>query len=363
MPSIPPTVTRTYAYGVGIDTHAATHTYAVIEAATGAAIDTATFPTSAAGITRATTWIARRTHGLISDTLISMEGTGSYGSRLAARLADHGYRVVEAPAARRLRGHGKTDTIDALLAARGTNAMTLAELRDRRNGEQREALQILTTAREQLNHDLLAAINALTALLRRHDLGIDARKALSRRQVTAISAWRSRHEGLADQVARAEAVRLAKRVVEMRQALRENTTLLQEIVQDQAPQLLELPGVGPVTAATVLMVWSHPGRIRSEAAFASIAGTNPIPASSGNTVRHRLNRGGDRRLNHAVNTIAVVRMRMHPDTRAYVERRTAQGRTKAEIRRCLKRYVIRQLYRTLAAQSDAQTTTPALEAA
>ena len=187
MPSIQPTVTHTYAYVVGIDTHAATHTYAVIEAATGAAIDTATFPTSAAGITRATTWIARRAHGLISATLTSMEGTGSYGSRLAAHLADHGYRVVEAPAARRPRGHGKTETIDALLAARGTNAMTLAELRDRRNGEQREALQILTTAREQLNHDLLAAINALTALLRRHDLGIDARKALSRRQVTAIA--------------------------------------------------------------------------------------------------------------------------------------------------------------------------------
>ena len=96
-----------------------------------------------------------------------------------------------------------------------------------------------------------------------------------------------------------------------------------------------------------LTAWSHLGRIRSESAFASLAGVNPIPASSGNTVRHRINRGGDRRLNRALHMAVVTRMRMDPRTRAYVERRTAEGRTIREIRRCLKRYLAREIYRRL----------------
>ena len=107
------------------------------------------------------------------------------------------------------------------------------------------------------------------------------------------------------------------------------------------------PGIGPVTAAVALAAWSHPGRVRSEAAFASLAGVNPIPASSGNTVRHRINRGGDRRLNRALHMVAVTRIRMDPRTRSYVEKRTAEGRTPREIRRCLKRYIVRQIYRQL----------------
>ena len=111
--------------------------------------------------------------------------------------------------------------------------------------------------------------------------------------------------------------------------------------------LLDQPGIGPVTAAIAYAAWSHPGRIRSEAAFASLAGTNPIPASSGNTVRHRINRGGDRRLNRALHMAVVTRMRMDPETRAYVDKRTTEGRTTREIRRSLKRYVARQIYRQL----------------
>ena len=124
----------------------------------------------------------------------------------------------------------------------------------------------------------------------------------------------------------------------------------------QAPQLLDLPGVGAVVAATVLLAWSHPGRIRSEAAFAALAGASPLPASSGNTTRHRLNRGGDRRLNRALYTVALVRMGHDPRTRAYVTRRTAEGRTKREVMRNLKRYISRQIFRTLAAAHTAGTT-------
>lgn len=123
----------------------------------------------------------------------------------------------------------------------------------------------------------------------------------------------------------------------------------------QAAPLLDKTGIGPVTAAICLTAWSHHGRVRSEAAFAALAGVNPIPASSGNTVRHRLNRGGDRRLNRALHIAVLSRMTHDPQTRAYVERRRAQSRTTKEIRRCLKRYLARQIYRLLNATDTATT--------
>lgn len=151
------------------------------------------------------------------------------------------------------------------------------------------------------------------------------------------------------QPCRREAVRLARRIRTLDGDLASNRRDISELVKQDTPQLLDLTGVGAVVAATVLIAWSHPGRVRSEAAMASLAGTCPIPASSGNKVRHRLNRGGDRRLNRALTTITIVRMRVDPVTRAYVARRRAEGRTTKEIMRSLKRYITRQLFRTLAA--------------
>jgi transposase len=119
------------------------------------------------------------------------------------------------------------------------------------------------------------------------------------------------------------------------------------LVQAVAPWLLEVPGVGPLSAAQVLVSWSHAGRFRSEAAFAALAGTNPIPASSGQVTRHRLNRGGDRQLNRALHTILLVRLRIDPDTRAYMARRTAQGKSRRDAKRCLRRVIARQLFRLL----------------
>ncbi|MGO1927061.1 MAG: transposase, partial [Brachybacterium tyrofermentans] len=139
--------------------------------------------------------------------------------------------------------------------------------------------------------------------------------------------------------------------------LKDITKRITDLVrQSPAGGLLDQPGIGPVTAAVALTSWSHLGRIRSEAAFASLAGASPIPASSGNTVRHRINRGGDRRLNRALHMAIVTRMRMDPRTRAYVERRTAEGRTLREIRRCLKRYLAREIYRHLTTAARAQLT-------
>ncbi|WP_196775206.1 transposase [Rhodococcus opacus] len=111
------------------------------------------------------------------------------------------------------------------------------------------------------------------------------------------------------------------------------------------PALLAQPGVGPVVAAQLLLSWSHPGRVRNEAAFASLAGVAPLEASSGQRTRHRLNRGGDRALNRALHTVAITKMRCHPETRAYEIKRTAEGKTHRDIRRCLKRTLARKLYR------------------
>jgi len=122
---------------------------------------------------------------------------------------------------------------------------------------------------------------------------------------------------------------------------------LERLVAAVAPWLLELPGVGPISAAQVLVSWSYAGRLRSEAAFAALAGANPIPASSGQVTRHRLNRSGDRQLNRALHTVVVARLRDDPATRAYAARRTAEGKSIRDIRRCLKRAVARQLFKLL----------------
>jgi transposase len=122
---------------------------------------------------------------------------------------------------------------------------------------------------------------------------------------------------------------------------------LERLVAAVAPWLLELPGVGPISAAQVLVSWSHAGRLRSDAAFATLAGANPIPASSGQVTRHRLNRSGDRQLNRALHTIVVARLRDDPQTRAYAARRRSEGKSVRAVRRCLKRAVARQLFKLL----------------
>ena len=347
MNSLPATVGDFYQYVVGVDTHAATHSYAIIEAPNGGLIDQNAFPTSPAGLRRAREWITRRTEGDLDGVLIAVEGTGSYGAVLSGVLQQGGYRVVEAPTPRRARARSKTDALDALLAARSSLVMPLTTLRDRRAGELQSALQVLTGARDQQNADRLRCINALTALVRTHDLGIDARRALTGTQIATIASWRRREETLGAATVRAEATRLAKRITMLEEDLAENREQITHLVEATAPELLDLPGVGAVTAAVILTVWSHPGRIRNEAAFAMIGGICPIPASSGNTTRHRLNRGGDRRLNRALNTIVLTRMRTDPATRAYIERRLSDGKTRREIRRCLKRYISRQIFRAL----------------
>lgn len=344
------TVAQSRPFVIGVDTHARTHTLAILSAPSGEQIACEQFPASSAGMRRAVDWAARRTGGDLAALWV-IEGVGSYGAQLANTVAQAGYEAVEAPRTqtRARRGVGKSDPLDARAIAAAALPLDPHRLRvPRQDDGVRAALRVLVAAREQMAVERTAKINALTALVRIVPLGIDARKPLTDTQITEISRWRARDEELAAATARAEAVRLAKHIRILDGELKDNHSNTARLIQaSPAAPLLEKTGIGPLTAAVVYTAWSHLGRVRSEAAFAALAGVSPIPASSGNTVRHRLNRGGDRQLNRAIHLATVVRMAHDPVTRAYAERRKAEGNSGREIRRCLKRYLARHLYRTL----------------
>ncbi|SDQ32162.1 IS110 family transposase [Arthrobacter crystallopoietes] len=347
-------VAHSYPFVVGVDTHARNHVYAILAARTGELIDTRDFPTTSAGINRAIAWVARRTDA-DADTLWVIEGAASYGAVLAGAVAAEGYPVAEAPRmdAKKRHGVGKSDALDAHHIAAAALPLPQAKLcRPRLNEGVRQALRILVTARDAMSAERTRSVNSLTALLRTNDLGLDARRALSAAQIAEASRWRAREEELSLTIARTEATRLAKRVLELDDQLKANDKQVTELVQiSEAAPLLHEKGFGSVTAATCLTAWSHQGRVRNEAAYASLAGVNPIPASSGNTVRHRLNRGGDRNLNRALHMVALTKMTHDEETRRYVEKRRTEGRTDREIRRCIKRYLARRVHRTLNAAS------------
>lgn len=212
----------------------------------------------------------------------------------------------------------------------------------------RAAIRILLASRSLLDHQRTANRNALTALLRGTDLGVDARSSLRDAQITAVAAWRtSTSTEPVIRIARAEAKRLALAVKDLTARLAENHKELGQLTEELAPGLQSVAGVGPVTGAIVICAYSHHGRIRSEAAFAALGGVAPRPASSGNTTRHRLNRSGDRQLNRAFDVIVRTRMSFDTATKDYVARSRATGKSNREIRRNLKRYVCRSIFRQL----------------
>ncbi len=342
-------VAELFEHVVGIDTHARTHTYCLLASTTGAVIDSATFPTSKAGHARAIAWIVRRTRGSV---LAAVEGTSSYGAGITTALVEGGFDVAEVrPAPRSSHAHaGKSDALDAEAAARAVLGRDYDSVARPRQSGPRAALRVLLASRSIIDQQRTANRNALTALLRSIDLEVDARKPLSDSQIRAIGAWRPGRASVASDpliIARREARRLAIAVLEQTALLKENHRALAQLAEALAPGLQDQPGIGPVTAAIIICAYSHRGRVRSEAAFAALGGIAPIPASSGNTSRHRLTRSGDRQLNRAFDVIVRTRMSYHPETRDYVARRRAEGRTNREIRRCLKRYACRAVFRQL----------------
>lgn len=294
--------------------------------------------------------MARRTEGN-ADTLWAIEGAASYGAILSGTVAAHGFPVAEAPRmdTKRNCGVGKSDTLDAQRIAMATLPIAVDQLRRPRVNEGiRQGLRILVAARNSMAKDRTRSVNALNALVRSNELSIDARKKLTPVQVQEISRWRERDEELSLSIARAEAGRLARHVLDLNAQLLANEKRLDELVEvNEAAPLLEETGFRAVAAAKCFVAWSHEGRVRSEAAFASLAGVNPIPASSGNTTRHRLNRGGDRALNSALHMAAISRMTYDIETCEYVKKRRAEGKTDKEIRRCVKRYLARRVFRIL----------------
>lgn len=335
---------------IGVDTHKHTNTAAIVSATTAAVIETTTAGTDPEGYAGLLA-VAERHGGLRAW---SIEGANSYGAGLARFLAERGEWVIELDRpSRPTRRHGaKSDPIDAVRAAR--EALSRGHLAEPRAEGERAALAVRlaarrlavdsgTDAQRQIHGLVVAAPERLRSKLRGQTtpemlkicsrLRVDSRWDITTRETAHVLRC------------------LARRATNLAAEAKEHEKAILEIVRSWRPDILDNCGVGPIVAATVLCAWSHPGRIRSDAAFAMLAGTAPIPASSGMTVRHRLNRSGDRRLNQAIHTIVVTRTRVDPETKIYVERRRAEGKTDREIKRCLKRYVTRQLFRQLEQES------------
>ena len=332
---------------IGVDTHKDTHTAAVLDARTGGVLARVTVTADPDGYTELTA-LAERHSGLRAW---AVEGTGGYGAGLARHLGETGELVIELDRPKRpaRKAGAKSDPIDAERAAR--DALARGQLAQPKTGPERAALQMRLTARR-------AAIEAATA----------AQRQLQALVITAPEVVRARFRGQSTRAMLTTAARLrptaaggdieictaltvlrdlARRVRFLEAEAVEHETAIRTIVRSWRPDLLALTGVGPIVAATVLTAWSHPGRCRNDAAFAMLAGAAPIPASSGKTVRYRLNRSGDRQLNRALHTVTLSRLRYDARTRDYADRRRAQGKTDREIKRCLKRYIARELYRRL----------------
>jgi transposase len=336
---------------VGADTHRDFHQIEIAYPS-GAVIATSSFSNDSSGHAQALAWVFEHAPG--PRLVLSIEGTRSYGIGLARAAAGAGIPVIEAeqPTRKSRRGRGKSDLLDAHLAVLFALQQDAEKLPTPRSDGDREALRILLCARQELTTTGTAQTNRLKALLRD---GSDADRRLACGKLTATTLSelvkrRQPREASREQAVRhAEIHRLALALREAARMLIANKAELAAIVNDLAPGLTDQCGIGPVSGAQAIVSFSHPGRCRNDGAFAKLAGTSPIEASSGQTTRHRLNRGGDRALNNAIHTIARTRMRNDPATRAYVARRITEGKSKREIRRCIKRYVARQLYRTLTA--------------
>lgn len=331
----------------GVDTHLDIHMAAAVNHL-GGVLGTKSFSTTAAGYRRLLGWLG--SFGPVHA--VGVEGTGSYGSALAQHLAEHEVRVVEVSRPNRQvrRRHGKTDVIDAIAAARAVLSGEATATPKAHNGPV-EALRLLKIVQRSATKSRTQAGNQLRAIVATapDDLRSKLRALKTSELVTTCAAFRVRadDDSLAS-VTRLALRELAQRIQLLDEQLARTKTRLARITTSVAPQLVARKGVGPDTASAILVsAGDNPHRLRDERSFAALAGSNPIPASSGKTTRHRLNRGGDRQLNAALWRIAIVRLATDPATRAYLERRTAEGKTKTEAIRCIKRYIAREVFAAL----------------
>jgi transposase len=316
---------------LGVDTHLDTHVGAVISD-TGRLLGTLSVSTDAAGYFELLTWA--NSFGQLQRA--GVEGTGTYGAGLARVLRDHEIEVLK----------GKSDPTDAENAARAVLSGRATAIPKEQSGAA-EAMRAVSVARRSAVKAKTQAINQLRALLVSAPQEIRERllKTKTTECVEGCARLRSLGKTPMLQTLTTTLRLLAKRWLTLAEELKALDTMLDSLTSLHAARLRERFGVGPQTAAVLVAVaGDNPERLKSEAALAALCGTSPLQASSGKTVRHRLNRGGDRSANNALWTIAMVRMRSDPRTRAYVERRTKEGMSNKEIHRCLKRYIVRELY-------------------
>jgi transposase len=344
---------------VGIDAHSRSHTAAAVDAQ-GRLLDSLEVGAGPAGLEQLCAWLAR----FEQPRLVAVENARGYGLALVQRLLVAGEEVVDVPAAltgdgrRRSGQRGKDDAGDALVVAR-------VALRDRERLPRLETsvlddeLKLLVDAREQLIVEAGRWRNRAHALLRVAAPGYQARtgalaSAGAVRRAQAIARRAERSDPIRGRLALDALARLTSLEREARELEREISRLLKA---RGCTHLLAIRGVRPIVAAKILGETRGLRRFRSAAAFAAHSGTAPIPASSGRSQRHRLNRGGNRQLNRALYTIAMVQARWDPSARAYLDRKISEGKSASEAHRCLKRHLANVVYRALIADTDASALT------
>jgi transposase len=331
----------------GVDTHLDVHIAAALNEH-GALLGTESFTTTPAGYRRLLAWLS--SFGDVA--LVGVEGTGAYGAGLARHLIDQGVRIVEVdrPNRQSRRRHGKSDTLDAIEAARAAFAGTATGQSKGRDGTI-EAIRALRVARRSARTNRVQAINQLHALIAAAPDPIrEPLRGLPRRRMIATVAAFRPHAVIDVTSGTKHALRtLARRVLALDAEIAQLDAVLSTLVEGTAPELLALHAVGPDSAGALLLAaGDNHARLRNEAAFARICGASPLPTGSGKrSDRHRLNKGGNRQANSALWRIVLVRMQSHEPTKRYVERRLAEGLSKRDIMRCLKRYVAREVFNNL----------------
>jgi transposase len=334
---------------IGVDTHKSSYTAAVVSVA-GAELERITVASDVFGHKKLLAFAKRVGDG---RRLWAIEGSGSFGRGLTTYLLGQGEAVgeIDRPSRPSRRNGAKTDDLDAVRAAR--EAFARPHLAQPRRRGLREAMRVLVRTRTTAVRAKSVAICHLKALIvtapgRLRD---SLRNLNDVRLAPKCARLRTNPQQSAEHRATIAAIRAtARRILWLEAEAEDHASDIELLVQEMAPHLLTEVGVGPLTAAELIIAWSHSGRVRSEAAFAQMAGVAPIPASSGKVTRHRLNRCGDRHLNCALHQIVLARLLHHDETRAYYARRTAEGRTPKEIKRCLKRFMARRVFRLLEAR-------------
>jgi transposase len=342
----------------GVDTHADTHTIAAVSHL-GVMLGHQNFPATPEGYRQLYCWLAA--HGSVMR--VGVEGTGSYGAGLAAALTERGVELVEVNRPNRAtrRARGKSDPIDAEAAARTALAGVATAVPKAHTGVV-EAIRVILVARRGAVQARTAATNTLHHMIITAPRRLrDQLQPLTRRhQITICSGLRSNDITSPTRATKLTLRRLARRIHHLTAEINDATQEITALVRGHAPQLLAEVGVGALSAAQLLITaGDNPDRMTSPAGFAALCGTTPIPASSGKTNRHRLNRGGDRQANCALHTIVNSRLRYHPETQAYAAKRSAERKTERDIRRSLKRYLARRLFTLILNPNQATENTPA----